>query len=331
MHRIARDVDGSREFLRWLYPRLVARHRYFADERDPTRVGLTSFVHPWEAGLDNSPAWDRDLTKMVIPDGAIPPYVRHDLAHGDPKDRPTNEAYDRFVYLAAHYRDSAYDDRGYPDSVPFTVAGPLFNAIFLWSEHALAEIARIVGADPDPHREAAEKIHRAIGDHLWDPETKRFCALDVVRGERSAENTIVSFMPLLDPNLPKDQIEAIVADLHSASFHPARKISYVVPSYDLLAEDFNVRQYWRGPIWINTNWLLLAGLRQHGYHSLADQVLVSSLRLVATSGFREYFDPFDATGYGTDGFGWTAALVIDLIERHPEKDRERLIEQLAAS
>jgi len=331
MHRISHDVAGSREFLRWLYPRLAAQHRYFAEERDPTGIGLTAFVHPWESGLDNSPAWDRDLTEMVIPDGVIPPYVRHDLAHGDPKDRPTNEAYDRFVYLAARYRDSGYDDRAYPDSVPFTVAGPLFNGIFLWSEHALAEIAHIVGADPTPHREAAERIHGAIGEHLWDPGSRRFCALDVVRGERSAEDTIVSFMPLLDPDLPKDQLEAIVADLHSASFHPAREISYVVPSYDLLAKDFNERQYWRGPIWINTNWLLLAGLRQHGYHSLADQVLVSSLRLVATSGFREYFDPFDATGYGTDGFGWTAALVIDLIERHGRDASARLIEQLTAS
>ena len=164
MHRRAKDVDGSREFLRWLYPRLAAQHRYFADERDPTGIGLTAFVHPWESGLDNSPAWDRDLAAMVIPDGAVPPYVRHDLAHGDPKDRPSNEAYDRFVFLAARYRDSGYDDRAYPESTPFAVAGPLFNSIFLWSEHALEEIARIAGADPAPHRDAAAtnpRRHRA--------------------------------------------------------------------------------------------------------------------------------------------------------------------------
>ena len=50
------------------------------------------------------------LTRLVIPPGGVPPYERRDLAHGDPKDRPTNEAYDRFVYLAARYRDSGYDD-----------------------------------------------------------------------------------------------------------------------------------------------------------------------------------------------------------------------------
>jgi neutral trehalase len=265
---------------------------------------------------------------MEIPPGTVPPYVRHDLAHGDPKDRPTNAAYDRFVYLAARYRDSGYDDRVLTDTVPFVVAGPLFNSIHAWSTHALAEIATIVGADPRPHREAAERIQAAMLAQLWDPETRRFCALDVTRRERSAEDTIVSFAPLLDPALPKDQVDAIVADLRSASFHPSRPNSYVVPSYDLLGEGFDERRYWRGPVWINTNWLLLAGLRQHGFDAEADEIALSSLRLVDRSGFREYFDPFDGTGFGTDGFGWTAALTLDLIERHQGAARVRLAEGL---
>jgi hypothetical protein len=328
MHRHARDADASKAFLGWLYPRLVAEHAYLTDHRDPTGIGLPSIVHPWESGLDNSPVWDRDLTEMEIPPGAVPPYVRHDLDHGDPKDRPTNEAYDRFVFLAARYRDSGYDDRVLADTVPFVMAGPLFDAIHLWSTHALAEIASIVGADPRPHREAAGRIQAAMLRELWDPASRRFCAVDVLRHERGAEDTIVSFAPLLDPDLPKEPLEAIVADLRSSNFHPDRPHSFVVPSYDLLGEGFDERRYWRGPVWINTNWLLLAGLRQHGYHAEADEITLSSLRLVDRSGFREYFDPFDGAGFGTDGFGWTAALTIDLIERHEGPDRTRLAERL---
>jgi Mannosylglycerate hydrolase MGH1-like glycoside hydrolase domain len=328
MHRHARDVEGSKAFLSWLYPKLVAEHDYLARDRDPAKIGLSVVVHPWESGLDNSPVWDRDLTEMVIPEGAVPPYVRHDLAHGDPKDRPTNEAYDRFVFLAARYRDSGYDDSVLFDNVPFVVAGPLFNAIQLWSTHALVEIARIVGADPSKHREEATKLHQAILDGLWDQDTGRFAALDVMERERGVEDTIVAFAPLLDPELPKEQVHAIVADLHSASFHPDQKISYIVPSYDLLAKDFDERRYWRGPVWINTNWLLLSALRQHGYHSEAEMIALSSLRLVEKSGYREYFDPFDGTGFGTDSFGWTAALTLDIIERHKGHDRDRLAEHL---
>jgi glycogen debranching enzyme len=211
------------------------------------------------------------------------------------------------------------------------MAGPLFAAILLWSTHALAEIATIVGEDATPHREAAARLHTAMLAELWDPQERQFSGLDVIRRERSAEDTVVSLAPLLDPELPREQVEAIVADLHSASFHPEAKLSFVVPSYDLLGEGFDARRYWRGPVWLNTNWLLAAGLRQHGYHSLVEQIVSSSVRLVAGAGFREYFDPFNGTGYGTDGFGWSAALTIDFIERLSRSERDQLEERLRAS
>src|SRR5262245_18254005 len=209
MHRHARDVDASKAFLAWIYPRLAAEHAYLDDRRRPGGSALPVFMHPWESGLDNSPAWDRDLSEMVIPPGSIPPYVRHDLDHANPADRPTNAAYDAFVFLAARYRDSGYDDVKLLDDVPFLMADPLFNAIHLRSTYALAEIAEIVGEEPTPHREAAERDHQGLLSELWDPKTGRFCALDVVRHERSAEDTIISFAPLLDPDLPKAQLDSI--------------------------------------------------------------------------------------------------------------------------
>ncbi len=330
MHRHARDADGSRAFLAWLYPRLVAEHAYLTGSRDPAGIGVPVVVHPWESGLDDSPAWDRDLGAIEIPPSGVPHYVRRDLAHGDPKDRPSDAAYDRFVFLAARYRDSGYDDTRLHDAAPFQIADPLFVSIHLWSEHALAEIATIVGADAGPHREAAARSQAAMLAALWDAQAGRFSSLDVRRGERGVEDSIVSFAPLLDPDLPSPQVEAIVSLLHSASFHPASRLGYVVPSYDLEASDFDERLYWRGPVWINTNWLLVAGLRQHGYHSLADQVVESSLGLVANAGFREYFDAFDGTGFGTDSFGWTAALTVDLIERLSAPERARIEDRLAS-
>ena len=330
MHRHARDADGSIAFLRWFYPRLVAQHRYLMDLRRPAGTGLAVMVHPWESGLDNSPAWDRALQELVIPPGGVPPYTRRDLAHGDPKDRPTNEAYDRFVYLAATYRNGAYDDTRLAEVAPYRIAGPLFDGILVWSLGALAELAAAIGEDPTPHQEDAREIHDAILSELWDPATQRMSALDVSRGERSVEDTIVSFAPLLDPDLPASVVDAIVADLRSASFHPDLAGGFVVPSFDLRSADFDERRYWRGPVWINTNWLLWNGLRQHGHEDLASEIAASSLRLVARSGFHEYFDPFDGRGFGTDRFGWTAALTIDVIERLDAAARADVEERIAA-
>jgi glycogen debranching enzyme len=188
-------------------------------------------------------------------------------------------------------------------------------AIHLWSTHALAEIARIVGADPRPHEEAAARIHDAMLRQLWDPVGRRFLARNLVTGALEREETIVSFAPLLDPGLPQPQGDAIVADLESACFHPVGGPHFVVPTYSVRAPGFDRRRYWRGPVWLNTNWLLAAGLRQHGRADLADGITGSSLALAARTGFHEYFDPFDGTGHGSADFGWTAALTIDFGER----------------
>ena len=179
MHRHAHDVEASRAFLRWIYPRLVAEHAYMTGPRDPAGIGLPVVVHPWESGLDNSPVWDRDLSEMEIPPGAVPPYVRHDLAHGDPKDRPTNAAYDQFVYLAASYRDSGYDDARIAETVPFVMASPLFTSILLWSTHALAEIA--------DHRRA--RTPRRIGRQRRASTRRCFQSCGIRKSGSSAHST----------------------------------------------------------------------------------------------------------------------------------------------
>jgi glycogen debranching enzyme len=136
-------------------------------------------------------------------------------------------------------------------------------------------------------------------------------------------------VPLLDPNLPTQVVDDIVADLRSASFHPDLARGFVIPSFDLKSAEFDERRYWRGPVWINTNWLLWHGLRQHGHDSLADEIAASSLRLVAHSGFHEYFDPLDGRGFGTDRFGWSAALTIDVIEQLDVSARSAVEDRIA--
>jgi hypothetical protein len=316
VHRRAQDPARARAFLARLYPKMVAQHDYLARWRDPAGHGLAVIVHPWESGMDNAPAWDEDL-KLAVPPGAIPPYRRFDLVHASPADRPTRAAYDRFVYLAITYRDMGYDDSRLLAESPFLVEDPLFNTIWCASALALAEIAEALGRDPAPQRELAARISAGMREHLWDPQTRRFHALDIRTGELLRHNMITSLMPLLDPALPADHVEAIVADLGSPHFRPEDPHAFLVPSHDLVSPEFDRRRYWRGPVWINTDWLLWRGLHRHattaGAVGYAAEIASSMVRLVRLSGWREYFDPFSGAGYGSADFSWSAALIIDLL------------------
>jgi hypothetical protein len=312
--RHAGDRTEALAFLRRLYPKLAAQHAHLARWRDPDGHGLAAIVHPWESGQDNSPLWDTELDHLEIPPGALPPYQRYDVRHADAADRPTDAAYDRYVYLAISFRERRYDDRALIDQRLFCIEPPLFNAIYLWSELALAEIARLVGAEEGPHAQAAQRIRDGIVQRLWDPAQRRFQAHDARTERRIRKASVDAAMPLLDPELPAPMVAAIVAELRSPHFDPPGGVEhFLIPSYDLRARGFDPRRYWRGPVWINTDWLVWRGLRQHGETELAGEVEGSMVELVERSGFREYYDPFGAQGYGSDDFSWTAALLIDVL------------------
>src|SRR6266699_2374201 len=312
--RHAGDRAEALAFLRRLYPKLAAQHAHMARWRDPDGRGLAAIVHPWESGEDNSPLWDGVLEHLEIPPGALPPYQRYDKRHADPADRPTDADYDRYVYLAVTFREHGYDDRAMISQRLFCVEPPLFNAIYLWSELALAEIAKLVGAEEGPHVAAAARIRHGILRRLWDPEHRRFLAYNVRTQHRIERAAIDGAMPLLDPELPDPMVAAIAVELRSPHFDPPGGLmNFLIPSYDLRGRGFDRRRYWRGPVWINTDWLVWRGLRQHGETELAGEVEASIIGLVEHSGFREYYDPFGAQGYGSHDFSWTAALLLDVL------------------
>jgi len=316
IHDNAQDPGEARALLERVYPRLVAWHAYLARHRDPDGIGLAAILHPWESGLDNSPAWDQALEDLEVRDDVLPAYERRDLVASEAEDRPTDDAYRRFVHLAAAYREVEYDDERLCRSSPFIVAGPLLNSILIWSSLALARIARLVGDDPQPHLVGAARVRAGIQSTLWHREDARYYSRNLRTDRFLRDPSILSFLPLLDPELPMEGRDAIVRDLSAPCFHPPEtEEHYLIPSYDLTGELFDPRRYWRGPVWLNTDWLVWRGLLQHGQHELAGHVTDSMLALVKRSGFREYFNPFTGEGHGSDGFAWSAALVIDVIER----------------
>ena len=296
--------ERSEAFLRRIYPALVAQHRHLARTRDIGGAGLVAICHPWESGLDNSPAWDRALADLQLPPAQYAPrYV--------PRSPSVGADHDRYVWLVTTFRDAGYHAEHLRDVHPFAVEDPLVNATYLASTHALAEIATIIGADPVPHRENAQRIHEALIARLWDGETACFRARDVRTDRLIPVATVAGFAPLLDPDLPEPALRGLVDLLLSARF--AGAAGYPMPTCDIQSAAFDRGGFWRGPTWVSTNWLVWYGAVAHGLTVIGDLLYGSTLRLVRQSGFREYFDPFDGTGRGSHDYSWSAALVLDLL------------------
>ncbi|WP_262285291.1 hypothetical protein [Micromonospora sp. MA102] len=312
VHRRAPSA-ASVAALRWLYPRLVAQQHYLTGRRDVGGGGLAAVVHPWESGLDNSPAWDAPLAAVPADEAVLRAYRRHDTAHADAAHRPTDLDYARYVALVDTYRAGRYRDEGLLDRQPFLVECPLFNAALGVSEQALARIATVVGADPGPHRDRAARITQALVDRLHDPVTGTFRPRDVRADRLVPARTVLGLMPLILPDLPAHQVRALLAEACSPRFGLAARMDRPLPTHDRTAPDFEPLRYWRGPSWVNTGWLLWRGLRAHHRPDLAAGLHESLLNLVDGAGSHEYFHPDTGAGLGSPAFSWTAALVLDAL------------------
>ncbi|PZG02048.1 MGH1-like glycoside hydrolase domain-containing protein [Micromonospora deserti] len=305
--------DAARAALGRLYPRLVAQQRYLATCRDVGGGGLACLVHPWESGLDNSPAWDAPLAAVPADAAVMRAYRRQDTARVDAAHRPTDLDYARYLAIVASYRDGRYRDEALAGRHPFLVECPLVNAARGVAEHALASIAEVVGADPGPHRERAARITAALVRRLYDPATGTFQPRDLRTDRLIPARTVLGLAPLILPDLPRRQAGTVVVEACSARFGLARRMHRPLPSHDRTAPDFEPLRYWRGPSWMNINWLLRQGLLSHGRPELAEGLRNSMIELVARAGCHEYFHPDTGAGLGSPAFGWTAALLLDVL------------------
>lgn len=312
IYRCARNAGRARAFLAEMFPRLRAWHAYLYRERDPQHEGLVYVRHPWES-LDNTPIWDPILRRMQLRPEEIPAYQRVDTRSVQAKYRPADADYDRYAYLVKFFAARNYEEARIAADCPFLVQDVLFNALLCQGNRDLAEIARILGEDAQPFENWAEQTARAMNRKLWDEQSGLYLDFDLVTQQQIPARTVASFLPL-SAGVPDEQrAQRMYRVLNSRAFCGLDEACYAVPSYDKQAPDFSPDRYWRGPVWININWLLYHGLRRYGLDEYAQRVRRSTIDLVQQHGFYEYYHPLSGEGLGTYQFSWTASLLIDLL------------------
>jgi hypothetical protein len=309
---------GTREFLEYAFRKLEAWHEYLYRERDPDDEGLVYIRHPWESGMDNSPMWGTILLRLHLRAEQIPRYKRADTHVVSSEDRPVDAAYDRFAYLVKFFADRDYDEARIREDCPFLVQDVLFNSLLCRAEHAMAEMARILGEDPAPFEQRSQKTAQAIEKKLWDEKRGIYVDYDLVSGRPIHVYFAANFSPLFAGIPDKKRAERLVDALENDGFGLADESITPVPSYDIHGLGFSPVTYWRGPVWLNINWFLMHGLEDYGYRQHADRLRKSIIELCREEGFHEYFDPMTGQGHGSDLFSWSAALLIDVLTEEKE-------------
>jgi hypothetical protein len=319
-----RDAEG---LLRELFPKLMRFHRWLLKARDPEDSGLITILHPWESGLDNSPAWDPAMERITPRD--LPDYERRDTKHvDDPSERPSQKTYDRYVHLCEQLKRVNYDDEAAYATCDFLVKDPACSTLFYLSTQALRAIAERLGEDTGELDAWLERTRAGFDAYFYEPDDGLHYAYDLRAGERLRRRTVLAFLPLAVDFVDAPRAERLVDWLAVSNFCGDDHCDIsAVPSTDVLSEDFSAPTYWRGPVWVNVNWLILGGLYRRGFCAQADACFEGLLALMWENGFWEFYRTDTGKGLGGRDFSWSAALAVDLVRSgdfpHPAKEAWR--------
>jgi Glycosyl hydrolase family 63 C-terminal domain len=328
IYKNAENKTKAKEFLKRIYPNLKRYHKYLLTERDPEKSGLVTIFHPWESGLDDSPVWDEALSKIKIQHPLK--FERLDvIAVGGAKETiPSDDMYNKFIYIIELMKQYNYDEQKMYESFPFKIKSIVSSSILYVANKCMIRIADILGEDIQEIREWLSMtqtnfykyFHPDASQSLGKTEEILFYNYDLISKDWIRKRTISSLLPIYTGLIPKGQIGLFVKWLRHARWcGEGRCHTPAIPSTDLTDPHFNHLTYWRGPIWVNTNWMIWLGLLKYGYRDIAEQIRQGIIELAANHGFREYYDPFTGEGLGGKSFSWTAALVIDLIKNTPSE------------
>ena len=306
-------VAEAREFLREVYPKLLAWHRYLAIQRDPEESGLVTIYHPWESGTDNSPRWSTALERVEV--GEIPEYERQDLEHvPDPSERPTGLEYDRFIWLVEVIKEARGDDAALYETSPFLVKDVLASALLVRANEAMLDIADVAGApeaDRAKIRSWIERGRRGLNER-WDPDLGLCLDYDLRASEPLRALTIAGFAPLIAGTEVAGRLEVLLRVIDSHAFTGNPDLRWPLPpSTSPDQPGFQPRNYWRGPVWPVMNWLLWWSLEKAGELKRADRLKAYALAQLSDGCFAEYYEPFTGEALGSDDQSWTAAVALD--------------------
>ncbi len=308
-----------RSWYKQMYPVLLSYHEWLYAERDPHNEGLVLQIHPWETGLDNTPPWMSEMHAhqlavwiQIVKKLHLGPVFN--LFRRDTKRIPSAQRINVIDALGLfstqrRLRRKRYDINRVLRHSLFSIEDLTFNCVFIRANQHLTDIATFLKEDlPEEFVDHTKKTEAAL-EQLWDAYSGQYYSRDFVTHSLIKEPSIATLMPLYAGTLNPDRAKQLVRLLENQHVFGT---DFPVASVPISSSWFDPDGYWQGPTWVNTNWLLIEGLKRMGYADHAEALTQSTLDLVKQHGCYEYFNPLNGEAAGAPNFSWTAALAIDL-------------------
>jgi len=200
----------------------------------------------------------------------------------------------------------------------------------------MAKIASVLGDNEQEkyYSEWHEQIKAAVNSKLWSEDDGFYFDYDIKNDEHSKVWSVASFLPLFAGVCDDEKARILLSHLSNpetfCSPFPVPSISKQDPTYG--------SDMWRGPVWMNYNYMIYTGLKNYGFTDYAKELKTKTLDVVNQwymneGTVYEFYDPenihspsilnrkglpykpydFNVRYQSIRDYGWTATITMDLL------------------
>lgn len=168
------------------------------------------------------------------------------------------------------------------------------NSFIALQNKSLAQIALRLNKlnESKQFEEKYKEIKSLINSKLWDQNSGYYYDLDFEKNEFVKIRTIASFFPLFAEIPDPERVKILLNHLRDEN-----EFNTVIPLPSVARDDPNfMKDMWRGPVWINTAYIIIKGLEIYSYHKeatdFAYKIIMGVFKLLEKRGyFYEFYDP----------------------------------------
>jgi hypothetical protein len=308
-HMNNKGMDKLR--MRDLIKKTIEYHRYLSKKRVYKETELVLIYHNWESGMDNSVVWDEVFGRIPMENYSNISFQRKDIheVSDSEETRPPDIDYQRYLYLLQLLKKARYAE--VDKSYPFQVIEPVFNTIYLMASESLVRLGKLYDLNCSFIEDLLPVLKNSINKILWHPQKQAYYPYDVFSNKSIIKKYHGNFFPIVAQMQSKETTVKMLENYRHLDVYP-------FPSVYPGERGFESKKYWRGPVWVNINWMIYRGLLKYELFDWADWLKEETLKMVEQNGMYEYFSPFrnnnQKNGCGGKDFSWTAALTLDLIK-----------------
>ena len=293
MKRMETIIKKLKKYLDWFY-----------NYRDTNKIGLVSIIHPWESGLDNSPIWDSPLDKVKIEKNLK--YERRDLNVSKSENRPLKKDYDAYITLLNQFKKDKYNPNKIVNESMFNVIDIGFNSIVIRATKDLIKVGKRFNLNfSDLENKITLSEESLI--KFYKEEEQSFFSYDFKNHNLIKVDAISNYFILFADLKNKEINNKIISKLKKYNSQKEYFFTTVNPK----DKTFEETRYWRGPVWINSNWIIYQGLINKD-KNFSELLKNKTLELLENKNFHEYYNFKNGDCLGANNFSWSAALYLDL-------------------